>query len=288
MPEIRLKEAIDFLKTGIIKAVPRRGYFIKNIEFLQTLKIFLLFNKRSSHKKTIYDSFVQSLVENALVDFYIYNNDFLLFKRLLSSKKDDYSHYVIIPHFIEDGANALEIINTIPKEKLLLMDKLIPGLTGEYAAAYENFEWDIYNDLNEALDELAKYHTLKIIFPENSYYPPEIIKGFRNFCQYHAFFYKIISDIVEEPINKGEVFINVMEVDLVTLIDRIMLLDFKIGEQVGIISYNETPLKKVIQNGITTISTDFHQMGLIAAELILGNSRAQVPVPFKLTLRPSL
>ena len=104
-----------FKNSGIIEAVPRRGYFIKNIEFLQTLKIFLLFNKLSAHKKTIYDSFAASLGENALIDFYIYNNNFLLFKRLLSNKKDDYSHYVIIPHFIDGGANAHEIINTIPK-----------------------------------------------------------------------------------------------------------------------------------------------------------------------------
>ena len=273
---------------GIIDAVPRRGYFIKNIEFLQTLKIYLLFNKLSTHKKTIYDSFAASLGENALIDFYIYNNDFILFKRLLSNKKEDYTHYVIIPHFIEGGANAHEIINAIPKEKLLLLDKLVPGVIGEYAAVYENFERDIYNGLIEAIDQLAKYHTLKIIFPENSYYPPEILKGFKNFCQDHTFSYKVISEIVEEPINEGEVYINVMEVDLVTLIERIMLLDFKIGEQVGIISYNETPLKKIILNGITTISTDFHQMGVIAAQLILSNSREQVEVPFKLTLRQSL
>jgi len=273
---------------GIIDAVPRRGYFIKNIEFLQTLKVFLFFNKLSAHKKTIYDSFVASLGENALIDFYIYNNDFLLFKRLLANKKDDYTHYVIIPHFIEGGANAHEIINAIPKEKLLLLDKLVPGITGDYAAAYENFEKDIYNGLTEAIDQLSKYHTLKIIFPEHSYYPPEILKGFKNFCQDHTFSYKVVSDVVVEPINEGEVYINVMEVDLVTLIERIRNLDLKIGEQVGIISYNETPLKKIILNGITTISTDFHQMGLIAAELILSNSKEHIEVPFKLTLRASL
>ena len=273
---------------GIIDAVPRRGYFIKNIEFLQTLKVFLFFNKLSAHKKTIYDSFVASLGENALIDFYIYNNDFLLFKRLLSNKKDDYTHYVIIPHFIEGGANAYEIINAIPKEKLLLLDKLVPGVTGEYAAAYENFEKDIYNGLTEAIDQLSKYHSLKIIFPEHSYYPPEILKGFKNFCQDNSFSYKVVSDVVEEPINEGEVYINVMEVDLVTLIERIRNLDLKIGEQVGIISYNETPLKKIILNGITTISTDFHQMGIIAAELILSNSKEHIEVPFKLTLRASL
>ena len=79
-----------------------------------------------------------------------------------------------------------------------------------------------------------------------------------------------------------------MEADLVTLIERIISLDLKVGQQVGVISYNETPLKKVILNGITTISTDFFQMGQLAAQLILSNSREHVEVPFHLTLRPSL
>jgi DNA-binding transcriptional regulator YhcF (GntR family) len=273
---------------GIIDSVPRRGHYIKNTEFLRTLKVFLLFNKLSTHKKTIYDSFVAALGEHAVIDFYIYNNDCLLFKKLLANKKDDYTHYVIIPHFIEGHEHALEIINAIPKEKLLLLDKIVPGVVGEYAAAYENFEIDIYNALSEALDHLAKYHTLKIIFPQNSYYPPEILKGFKNFCQDNAFSYKIICEVAKEPISEGEVYINVMEDDLVTLIQRILMLDLKIGEQVGIISYNETPIKKIILNGITTISTDFYQMGITAAELILSNSKEHIEVPFKLTLRPSL
>jgi len=67
-----------------------------------------------------------------------------------------------------------------------------------------------------------------------------------------------------------------------------MLLDLNIGEQVGIISYNETPIKKVILNGITTISTNFRQMGISAAQLILSNSKEQIEIPYKLSLRASL
>lgn len=273
---------------GIIDSVPRRGYFIKNIEFKSPLKIFLLFNKLSEHKKKIYDSFFATLGDHAVIDFYIYNNDFSLFKRFLSNKRNDYTNYVIIPHFIEGGENAYEIINTIPKEQLMLLDKAIKNVTGEYAAVYENFEVDIYKALTEAVDQLSKYQTLKIIFPNNSYYPPEILKGFKNFCQDNAFSYKIISDIIDEPISAGEVYINVMEKDLISLTEKVLSLNLKVGEEVGIISYNEIPLKKIILNGITTISSDFNQMGKIAAELILSNSREHVEVPFKLTLRASL
>ena len=207
---------------------------------------------------------------------------------MLVNRDDDYSNCVIIPHFIEGGENVHEIINTIPKAQLLLLDKLVPNVTGEFAAVYENFEIDIYSALTEGLDKLIKYHTMKIIFPKNSYYPPEILKGFKDFCNDNNFLYKIISDISEEPIAQGEVFISVMEKDLFSLIEKILQLNLKIGQEVGIISYNETPSKKMILDGITTISADFHQMGKIAAELILSKSKSHVEVPFKLTLRSSL
>ena len=273
---------------GVIDAVPRRGFFIKNIIFQRPIKVFLLFNKLSAHKKTIYDSFVASLGEHAVIDFYIYNNDFLLFKRLIANRKDDYTHYVIIPHFTNDQENSKEIINTIPKHKLLLLDKIIPGISGEYAAVYENFEKDIYTALNEARDQLAKYHTLKIIFPQHTYYPAEILKGLERFCQDYAFSCKIVHNIAEEKIQEGEAYINVMEDDLVALLEKIISSGFVIGEQVGVISYNETPVKKFILNGITTISTDFQQMGITAAQLILSDSRQQCEIRFGLILRPSL
>lgn len=273
---------------GIVNSVPGKGYYISNVDFRQRLRIFLLFNKLSSHKKIVYDAFVAALGEHVAIDFYIYNNDFALFKKLLDNKKEDYSHYVIIPHFIEGGEESYRLINEIPKDKLVLLDKLLPGVEGEYAAVYENFEKDIYNALEQARDQLSKYHTLKIIFPDKSYFPNEIIKGFNRFCQQYAFSHKIVNDISTEPIQEGEVFINLMEADLVTLIERIISLKLKVGKQVGVISYNETPLKKVILNGITTISTDFSKMGELAAQLILSNSHTHAEVPFHLTLRPSL
>lgn len=273
---------------GVINSFPRKGYFISNVEFRKTLKIFLLFNKLSAHKKIIYDSFAATMGDQALIDFYIYNNDYSLFKQLLKNKQEDYSHYVIVPHFLEGGENAHELINTIPKDKLVLLDKILPEVDGEYAAVYENFENDIYEALKEAREQLRKYQTIKIIFPENSYYPEEIVKGLKKFCNQYNFDWKVISDIATEPISKGEVYINVMEDDLITLVERTIELNLKVGSEVGIISYNETPFKRIILNGITTISTDFKNLGAIAAKLILDNSKEHVEAPFRLKLRNSL
>lgn len=273
---------------GILGSVPGKGYYIRSTEINQSLKIFLLFNKLSAHKKIIYDAFVASLGDLAVIDFYVYNNDYALFKKLLANKNDSYTHFVIVPHFLEGADTIHEIINTIPKNKLVLMDKLVPNVDGDYAAVYEDFEKDIYHALEQALPSLSKYDTLKIIFPSYTYYPEEILKGFYTFCNEFAFSYKVVHDIQSEMIKKGEAYINLMEDDLVILIEKIIANKLKIAKDVGVISYNETPLKKIILNGITTISTDFEMMGKKTAELILGKSTEHVAIPFSLTLRPSL
>jgi DNA-binding transcriptional regulator YhcF (GntR family) len=275
-------------KQGIIGSVPGKGYFIKSTDMNKITRIFLMFNKLSPHKKIVYDALVSSLGESASIDFYIYNNDLALFKKLLQNSKTDYHYYVILPHLIEGEETAHNIINTIPKEKLILLDKIIPGVSGNFGAVYENFEKDIATALEQALPQLQKYHTVKIIFPENSYYPSEIVKGFISFCRQYAFNFKVVHDIEEEAINKGEVFINLMDNDLVVLIERIIESKLKVGREVGVISYNETPLKKIILDGITTISTDFEAMGVETARIIHDNDLRHVEIPFSLTLRASL
>lgn len=273
---------------GVLGSVPGKGYFISNVDVNQNLRVFLLFNKLSTHKKIIYDSIVASLDHQAAIDFYIYDNDFSFFRKLVASKSNGYTHYVIIPHFIEGGENAHEIINTIDKEKLILLDKLPAKITGEFGAVYENFEKDIFDALTQALPRLSKYKTLKIIFPSYSYFPQEILKGFRNFCDKYAFDSKVVHWIADEKISAHEAYINLMEDDLVILIEKIINSRLQVGKDVGVISYNETPLKRIILNGITTISTNFNLMGEKVAEMILTNHREHFEVPFHLTLRASL
>ncbi|WP_225974422.1 type 1 periplasmic-binding domain-containing protein [Arachidicoccus ginsenosidivorans] len=79
-----------------------------------------------------------------------------------------------------------------------------------------------------------------------------------------------------------------MEDDLVRLIEIIQDRQLITGKDIGVISYNETPIKRIILSGITTISTDFIAMGREAAALISKGEKALMPIPFKIHLRDSL
>ncbi|MEO6520961.1 MAG: substrate-binding domain-containing protein [Mucilaginibacter sp.] len=275
-------------KLGILSSIPGKGHYITASNFAKPHKVFLLINKLSTNKKTFYDTFTKALGDNVAIDFYVYNNDFGLFKKLLNTRREGYSHYVILPHFSEGGETAHQLINTIPKDKLILLDKNLNGIERGFGSVIENFKKDIYKALEKALEPLSKYDTIKLVFPHNSYFPAEISQGFRLFCQQYAFERKVVNYIKDEEISKGQVFICLDDNDLITLIERIKKIKLRVGVDVGIISYNETPLKKYILNGITTISTNFEQMGLQTAGMILNNKMQQIELDCTINLRSSL
>jgi len=85
-----------------------------------------------------------------------------------------------------------------------------------------------------------------------------------------------------------EVFINLIEDDLVVLLEKIQNTNLKVGKDVGIISYNETAWKRFIPDGIITISTGTKKIYEMIADMILNNDKQHIEVLIALTLRNSL
>ncbi|TDS14342.1 regulatory GntR family protein [Maribacter caenipelagi] len=283
--------AYDHLKKlNIIQSIPGKGYYIKKDNEELQAKVFLLFNKLSAHKKLIYDAFSKELGNNATIDFFIYENNYRQFKSLIQSTKErDYTHYVIICHF-EEGGDDLEnfIKDNIPLEKLLILDKQYLALNKNIASVYQDFERNIYTALVELNHLLKKYKKIKLLFREKTYHPIEIKQGFLKFCLEYAYDFEIIDTIESEYIEKNTAYINLMENDLILLIKKIRSTKFQLGNDVGIISYNETAIKGILLDGITVISTDFEQLGKHAAKLILKNEKKQIENPFYTIVRKSL
>lgn len=272
----------------IISSTPGKGYFIARADVQNKEKIAFFLNKLSAHKKIVYDKFVSELGEDASVDLFVYNSDISYLRTLLLNLTKQYDHYVVFPHFKEGRDQAPEVLGTIPVEKLMLLGRFVEGVEGTFSAVYENYAKDIYEALDKAVDRLSKYKKLLLIFPDGSDYPKEIIKGFYNICQKYAIDHTLVGDISKELVRKGECYINLAESDLEILLDKIISKNYQVGEDVGVISYNETPLKKFILNGITTISTDFELMGRYAAEIIKSKQKEHREVPFHIRLRSSV
>jgi len=273
----------DLKKRGIIYAILGKGYYVKSTEINIKQKIFLLFDELNIFKEDIYNSFLKQVGNDVQVDIFFHHFNAEVFKKLINDSKGNYTKYIIMPTNLKE---APSIVKTLPVNEVYILDQSNPELL-EFPSVHQNFIKDIYDALSIGKPKLDKYQKLIIIFP--GFREPIGMKiGFENFCKDNNFNYEIISEFEDNTINKGEVYLIPNDRDLVRVIEKSKRQNLKIGLDFGIISYNETPLKKVVENGITTISTDFTAMGKIVAEMVLSGKKEQIENKCSLILRESL
>jgi len=279
----------ELCRRKIIISVKGKGYFIHRTDINAAIRVLLVFNKISNYKKQVYNAFVNTLGDRAAVDLKIHHFSAHIFKNLIADNLGDYDYYVIMPHFYEHMEEAIETLRAIPPDKLILLDKNIPGMGDRCAAVFQDFERDISGALHEAMDLLRKYKKLIFVNPNLVPYPPEIVKGFRYFCRMNDFDFDIIREIdTTTPVELHAAYIVIEEMDLVNLIKDCKNRKLTVGKDIGIISYNDTPLKQILLQGITVISTNHEKMGEMAARMILEKDWKQIKSPFSLIRRASL
>ncbi|MFV5694431.1 GntR family transcriptional regulator [Flavobacterium sp. LB3P122] len=277
-------QAYDELKKrGIIYAILGKGYYIKSTEVRIKQRIFLLFEELNIFKEDLYNSFLENIGKDVQVDIFFHHFNIQVFRKLINDSNGSYTKYIIMPTNLVEAAS---IIKTLPVNEVIILDQTNSELK-DYPAIYQNHKKDIYNGLLKGKSKLSNYEKLIMIFP--GFREPLGMKmGFDNFCKDYAFNYEVITEFKNREIKKGEVYIIPSDRDLVLVIEKAKLQNLKLGSDFGIISYNESPLKKIVENGITTISTNFVAMGKILAEMILKAKKEQIENKSALLIRNSL
>jgi DNA-binding transcriptional regulator YhcF (GntR family) len=292
-----VEKAYNFLKEKkIIVSAKGKGYYVARTILPSRINVLFLINKLSSYKLQIYNSFVNSLGSNAQVDLNIYYCDPKLFLNTLHDNTGRYDYYVVMPHFKDENLThqsnnhkVLEALRKIPEDKLILVDNYLPELGKDVASIYQDFKMDIYDALTEGKEILSRYDKLILVYPQKTVYPYplEILQGFQKFCTDAGFSFEVLEEIYNDmELQAKDAYIIIEESDLVNLVKQARDKNFKPGKDIGIISYNDTPLKDLL--GITVISTDFKLMGETAAYMILKNKKEVVKNIFRFINRNSI
>ncbi len=292
-----VEKAYQILKERkIITSIRGKGYYITRTKLISKVSILFLINKLSAYKMRIYNSFINTIGGNSHTDLHIYHCDNSLFVSLIEKNINAYDYYIIMPHFKTDDLKhinytdeAIKAINRIPKNKLILMDNNNLEIPGDTIEIYQDFENDIYNALKEGLAKISRYGKMILVYPENAVYPypKRILQGFRKFCVEHKIDFEVLNEIFDDIVlKKGDLFITIEETDLVSLVNQIRDKEFILGLEIGVISYNDTPLKELL--GITVISTDFKAMGETASRMILNKEKGKIKNPFNFIDRNSI
>lgn len=273
----------DLKKRGIIVARPGKGYYIKSESFTTEQRIFLLFDELNSFKEDLYNSFKDAMGNFAAIDIFFHYFNPEVFKKLIEENNGDYSKYIIMPTILKEAHTYIKLL---PPNDVYILDQTNKFLV-DYPSIHQNFVKDMYKALETGKENLLKYNKLVLLFPDFKQ-PPDMEAGFRKFCKEHKFTHEVITDMADFTPTRGEAYIIPNDRDLVTVIEGAKTNKLIIGTDIGIISYNDTPLKKVVADGITTITTDFKAMGTMMAEMILKQEKKQIENKSMLIKRGSL
>jgi len=283
-----VEKAYVFLKKkGILSSVRGKGYYVNQTNIQKKIKVALVFNKLSNYKRSIYYSFVKTLGNKAGVDVFIYNYNLHQFEDIIENQLTNYDYFAILPQFNDENADVTSIIRKIPKEKVLLIDRNLDFLK-DYPVVYQEYEKDIQTALDKGIGLIKKYEKINLVFPINQYYSKNILRGFQIFCQVNELEFSIIDQLEEKDVKKNQAYVLITDEDLYRFIKICRVKNWKLGKNVGVVAYNDNPVKELLEDGITTISTNHDEIGRIAAEMILTNDFRRIKSPFDFIQRKSL
>jgi DNA-binding transcriptional regulator YhcF (GntR family) len=270
----------ELRRRGIIQSTPAKEYRVADVNN----KVFMFLDAYSPYKDVLYNSFVSNLPENYQVDLGFHHYNLRVFETVILDSIGKYNMYVIMNF---NNEKIADVLRKIDPNKLLILD------WGDYKAenysyVCQDFGEQAYQSLSQAKPMLHKYSQINVVYPKESVHPEITLHYLESFCKENHYHCSITERISDQSVITGQVYLVFRQKDLVDILKYSKAKKLKVGKDIGIIAYNDTPLYEVIEDGITSISTDFSKMGRKAAEFIICKKNIQEIIPTQLIIRGSL
>ena len=219
--------------------------------------------------------------DSADIFFYNYNRD--VFEDMVENANGKYSDYVLI---VGKMTGFLPLLESLVG-RVYLLDHLPNDLRGKFSSVGQDFEKDTYEALNANKDKILKYKKILLVQSEEKE-PYERYLGLIRFAKENGLEHKYLNSIERRTIKAGDLFMVANDRDLVDLLKKSQSSGLTPGEDFGLISFNDSPMKEILAGGITTLSTDFVKMGKTMVDLMSDKNILTVDNPWHMTFRSSL
>jgi DNA-binding transcriptional regulator YhcF (GntR family) len=265
----------------LVESAPARGYYVTGESF----KVFMLLDDFSAFKEQLYQSFRSNLPGSFSVDllFHHYNRE--VFTQLVQNNIGRYSYYVIMNI---DHKGIEPVLKKLNSGRLLILDMGQPD-TVDISYIIQNFREAVESCMEEGLPHLKKYSEIIIVYDEaETPHPAETVEAVSDFCRKHGLNFRSMRKFQPGLMKEGQCWFTIRDADLVEVIKACHGKNWEAGKDIGVLSYNDTPMKQIVGGGISVISTDFEQMGILAAEFVKNGNKVMKVLPTSLILRESL
>ncbi len=268
-------------KTRLIDSVHGKEFYILADAPATGRRTLLLLDEMNLYKRRIVDGLRAGLGETDQLDVFLHNQNDSAFETLFATYHDKFDDIVVIPTF--DRGKTLSFLLRHASKHVVVLDRALGD--PRFPTVHQDFENGTYGSLFSGIDLVRKYRKLNLIRMEDNHIVNEIRRGAERFCAAAGVEFGVSRAV--EP-RRAESYLFASDELLVRLVQAAKTAGLVIGKDVGVISYNDTPLKEVVADGITVISTDFEAMGRAAAALVISGATRSCLIETRLIVRSSL
>lgn len=282
--ETVVKAYKELKNRGLVESRKRMGYYIVNEDTVQIAKVVLLMYAFHPFQEVFYNTFRNALGENVQVDVFFHHSNIDVFETILGNIKGQYSTYVIapIPHKKTKG-----LLADFSPNSILLVDRY-EKINDSFSHITQEFEASTYAALKVLSKKIKQYKEIVLFYKPNSDYPIGVLNAFKNFITDFEIRGSVVENYQLGNLKEGYVYFTIGDGDLWNILKDCKLNKWELGQQIGVFSNNDGPVKEIICGGITTFSTDFRLMAKNAAKFVLERRLVQEIIPTKIMQRNSL
>ncbi len=275
-------KSYNLLKSkGLIESRHGKGFIVIKSKYKKSVNVFILLDVMSnSYKEQLVRGLNENLGNKISITCFAHRYNPEMFVNLIEDAIGRYEYYVV---FAMRDKSTFKSVLKIPQNRLLLLDVPadIPDCESSYI--YQNSDENFYKALSESLPFISKYKKFYMIFDPSGTHPVEKISAFKRFCSDNSLDCRILDDFSEAYLEKGAFFMVMDDNHLVDILLSAKDKGLKVKDDFGVISYNDSPIKKVVADGAAVISINFYNLGKMLAQQLQDwnpNLREVVPTYF--------
>lgn len=276
---------------GLLHSRHGKGYYISNVHAQPKESILVVLSEINPNITTILSSMMSRLKEKVDVTIQFHNENLETLRNCITDGLAHYDWFCIFPHFnpvkVSDN-NLISVLRRIPQNKLIVMDRFLPDLEN-CGMCYQHIANDIISSMEPLVTDFRRFNRLLSTPVYSALYGEEIERSLKLFCTRNHIPFEVC-DVKRLQVFKGDVFFiygcNLGQ-ELVSLTTKIRQRGFTIGKDIGVICYDDFQINEILLDGLTTLMTDYEEMGREAAEMILHKQTRRTHCHFAVKRRHS-
>lgn len=277
----------ELSRRGVIRSVPGKGFFVSETVFENPLRILLVFDRLDDSRWKLYHALNQCLGEAELT-MMSYEHNYRMLTLSLQEHQDDFDFFIVIPHFFAYQDDLRKAFTSVAPERLIVLTHAVDGLDDQTSQFTfdRRVAWE--QALKEAEERLVKYKRMVLYFPEDFSFPQEILEAVEAFCESSQMPLKVQQDWDPRKVQTGDVCLVLEDETLSSLLELTGERELQPGKDIGIVSFDDNPLKEALAGGIATLGYDYLEIAELTATRIETGNPLSHHFPLQWNLRNSL